>query len=219
MGDAQSCRADCSAPTARRAAAEGLEDPLACGEEGWCVYLSSLNIVPSFPRGRDSEKGGDGKASSLLFMRAAPYSLLCCVWPAWTSCAGQPTWHGCQDLRRCHPPRWLRQSALRWHPFYGCVSSINPLSLRAHVNSSFFFSLKNNIHSSTATEVDQQGVGRGYKRARKGTQNQPYHRSVIPSYVSFAMYRSCAILLLTMWRWHAGISSEGYSGKGFVTHK
>src|SRR5260221_8873376 len=152
-------------------------------------------------------------------MRAAPYSLLCCVWPAWTSCAGHPTWHGRQDHHWFLRPHWHRRSALRWHPLYGCVSSINLLSFRAHVNSSPpFFPFKNNMHSSTAAEVDQQGVGRGHQRARKGTQNQPYHRSVIPSYVSFAIFRSRAILLLTRWRWHAGISSEGYSGKGFVTH-
>jgi hypothetical protein len=47
----------------------------------------------------------------------------------------------------------------------------------------FLFFLKiQKTHSSTATQVDQQGVGRGYQRARKGTQNQPHHRSVPPSY-------------------------------------
>jgi hypothetical protein len=52
------------------------------------------------------------------------------------------------------------------------------------------------MHSSTAAEVDQQGVGRGHQRACKGTQNQPHHRSVTPLYVSFTIFRSCVISYL-----------------------
>jgi hypothetical protein len=56
---------------------------------------------------------------------ACPFynSLLCRVWPSWTSCASQPTWHSSQDPHWHLCPRWHRRPRLRWHPLSRYASS------------------------------------------------------------------------------------------------
>ena len=66
------------------------------------------------------------------------------------------------------------------------------------------------IHSPAATKDDHEGVGRGRERARQGAQDEPHKRSVYTKFNSSTFFAYVGSL---------GISSEGYSGKGFVTHK
>jgi len=162
VGDSQPCRADCSAPTARRAAAEGLEDPLACGEEGRCVYLSLLNIIPSFPRGGEK---GEGTAKrwaccscelhrTAYYVAFGPHGPRAPVNPPGTFVkilTGISVLVGTAGL------------------LYGGIRSMGVLDPSIFYDSvltstfPFFFFLSKKMHSSTATEVDQQGVGRGHQ--------------------------------------------------------
>ena len=73
MGESQPRRADYSAPATRRAAAEGLEDPFACGEEGRWVYLFLLDIIPSFPCGREKEGTAKRRARYLCELHRTAY--------------------------------------------------------------------------------------------------------------------------------------------------
>ena len=106
-------------------------------------------------------------------------SLLCRVWPSWSSCVGEPPRYDRQDPHRRFCPHRLCRSALCRFPLdrYAFIfASNNVLTYSVFI---LLFSLeKKTLYSPTATQNDQQGVGRSHQRACKRAQDQPHLRSV-----------------------------------------
>lgn len=86
----------------------------------------------------------------IIFIRAiVATSLLCRIWPAWTSRTGEPTGYDCQSPSWRFCPRWYCRAPLRGHPrhWYGHFRKYRSLSY-PHIL--FFFS-----SSPAATKDDQ----------------------------------------------------------------
>jgi hypothetical protein len=122
-----------------------------------------------------------------------------------TSSSHLPTWPELKDIfvnygssRRCWPD-------IYWHPGPWCVLfTLHPF---------FWWGLRLTWHfacSTPSTKDYQQRMGGSRQRACTRAKNEPYLRYVPPFSLCFA----CSLN-----RCLVGISSEGYKGKGFVTHK
>jgi hypothetical protein len=77
----------------------------------------------------------------------------------------------------------------------------------------FFFNTQLPRHQGRSTRSGK----RPPMSVQRNSKSIPFQVRISVSF--FFAFPSHVFLLLTTWGWHAGISSEGYAGKGFVTHK
>jgi hypothetical protein len=88
-----------------------------------------------------------------------------------------------------------------------------------HINCPPFFFLKTIFDKKTQHHRHPRPSARSGRRPATSVRRNLKSTPSLVRNAFIYFLRLYVIILLTKWRWHAGISSEGYSGKGFVTHK